>query len=95
MIVANDRDLNYHLMHPGGESYPGDPNAAFCLDGVYHLHYILKHPFVDHDSFSFIKRHQPGHVALGLADDEISALVHRPRHVQRRFGPVSECSLSF
>ena len=33
--------LNYHLMHPGGESTPGDPNAAFYLDGIYHLHYIL------------------------------------------------------
>ena len=33
---------------------PGDPNAAFYLDGVYHLHYILKHPFKGGDSFSFI-----------------------------------------
>ncbi len=46
--------LHYHLMHPGGASIPGDPNAAFCLDGVYHLHYILKHPFAGKDSFSFI-----------------------------------------
>ena len=37
--------LNFHLMHPGGESSPGDPNAAFYLDGVYHLHYILTHPW--------------------------------------------------
>ena len=28
--------LNYHLMHPGGDSAPGDPNVAFYLDGVYH-----------------------------------------------------------
>lgn len=34
--------LNYHLMHPGDESAPGDPNAAFYIDGVYHLHYILQ-----------------------------------------------------
>ena len=34
--------LNYHLMHPGGPSGPGDPNAAFHLDGTYHLHYIFK-----------------------------------------------------
>ena len=39
--------LNYHLMHPGGESLPGDPNAAYFLDGVYHLHYILQHPWKD------------------------------------------------
>lgn len=37
--------LNYHLMHPGGDSKPGDPNAAFHLDGTYHLHYILSHPW--------------------------------------------------
>jgi hypothetical protein len=35
--------LNYHLMHPGGPSGPGDPNASFCLDGTYHLYYILRH----------------------------------------------------
>ena len=40
-----DMTLNYHLMHPGGESLPGDPNAAFHIDGVYHLHYILNHPW--------------------------------------------------
>ena len=49
-----DMTLNYHLMHPGGDSSPGDPNAAFCLDGVYHLHYILKHPWKDGYSFSFV-----------------------------------------
>ena len=46
--------LNYHLMHPGGESLPGDPNAAYCLDGIYHLHYILQHPWKDRRSFSFV-----------------------------------------
>jgi sucrose-6-phosphate hydrolase SacC (GH32 family) len=54
-----DWTLNYHLMHPGGESLPGDPNAAFFLDGVYHLHYILRHPWEGQDaerkeSFSFV-----------------------------------------
>jgi sucrose-6-phosphate hydrolase SacC (GH32 family) len=34
--------LNYHLMHPGGESAPNDPNVAFYIDGKYHMHYILK-----------------------------------------------------
>ena len=29
--------LNYHLMHPDSDSMPGDPNAAFYLDGTYHL----------------------------------------------------------
>lgn len=49
-----EHDLNYHLMHPGGESQPGDPNAAFFLDGVYHLHYIIRHPWKDGHSFSFV-----------------------------------------
>ncbi|MCF7854940.1 MAG: glycoside hydrolase family 32 protein [Candidatus Pacebacteria bacterium] len=49
-----DLTLNYHLMHPGGDSGPGDPNAAFALDGVYHLHYILRHPWRDGHSYSFI-----------------------------------------
>lgn len=47
--VADEMVLNYHLMHPGGDSLPGDPNAAFCRDGTYHLHYILS----DH-GFSFV-----------------------------------------
>jgi len=51
---VNGITLNYHLMHPGGDSKPGDPNAAFCLDGVYHLHYILHHPWQDDHSFSFV-----------------------------------------
>lgn len=46
--------LNYHLMHPGGDSMPGDPNAAFHLDGIYHLHYIIGHPRQDKKSYSFV-----------------------------------------
>ncbi|GEP42348.1 glycoside hydrolase family 32 protein [Brevifollis gellanilyticus] len=46
--------LNYHLMHPGGPSSPGDPNPAFYLDGVCHLHYILRHPWKNEESFSFV-----------------------------------------
>jgi sucrose-6-phosphate hydrolase SacC (GH32 family) len=46
--------LNYHLMHPGGLSAPGDPNAVFYLDNVYHLHYILQHQFRGKRSFSFV-----------------------------------------
>ena len=46
--------LNYHLMHPGGNSSPGDPNAAFYLDGTYHLHYILTHQWLGKKSFSFV-----------------------------------------
>jgi len=52
--AADEFVLNYHLMHPGGPSLPGDPNAAFCLDGVYHLHYILAHPWRGKTSFSFV-----------------------------------------
>ncbi|MCC6175863.1 MAG: glycoside hydrolase family 32 protein [Chloroflexi bacterium] len=50
----SDLTLNYHLMHPGGESAPGDPNAAFYLDGVYHLHYILTHHWQGERSYSFV-----------------------------------------
>lgn len=46
--------LNYHLMHPGGASMPGDPNPAFHVDGVCHLHYILRHPWQGGESFSFV-----------------------------------------
>ena len=55
-LHAADEDLalNYHLMHPGGDSLPGDPNAAFYLDGTYHLHYILAHPWKEKKSFSFV-----------------------------------------
>jgi len=53
-IVSDEMALNYHLMHPGGDSAPGDPNVAFCLDGTYHLHYILQHPWKGKRSFSFI-----------------------------------------
>lgn len=35
--------LNFHLMHPGGESRPADPNGAIYHEGNYHLHYILAH----------------------------------------------------
>jgi sucrose-6-phosphate hydrolase SacC (GH32 family) len=55
----DDLVLNYHLMHPGGASAPGDPNAAFYLDGTYHLHYILRHPFRGKDSFSFVHVSSP------------------------------------
>jgi len=54
VIVSDEMALNYHLMHPGGDSAPGDPNVAFCLDGTYHLHYILQHPFRGKRSFSFV-----------------------------------------
>jgi beta-fructofuranosidase len=52
--VPEELILNYHLMHPGGDSSPGDPNAAFYLDGVYHLHYILGHSWEGKRSFSFV-----------------------------------------
>ena len=51
--------LHYHLMHPGGPSAPADPNAAFYLEGVYHLHYILRHDFRGEDSFSFVHISSP------------------------------------
>ncbi|MHC4425902.1 MAG: glycoside hydrolase family 32 protein [Planctomycetota bacterium] len=52
--VPEEFILNYHLMHPGGDSAPGDPNPAFCLDGTYHLHYILRHQAKGGRSFSFV-----------------------------------------
>ena len=57
--AGDDFALNYHLMHPGGPSAPGDPNAAFCLDGVYHLHYILRHPYQGKNSFCFVHVSSP------------------------------------
>jgi len=55
LSFENDNSvLNYHLMHPGGPSAPGDPNAAFFLDGTCHLHYILRHPWKGKESFSFV-----------------------------------------
>ena len=57
--AASGYVLNYHLMHPGGPSAPADPNAAFHLAGTYHLHYILRHPFRDGDSFSFVHVSSP------------------------------------
>jgi len=53
-LRVKDMTLDYHLMYPGGDSAPGDPNAAFFLDGVYHLHYILAHPWQEKTSFSFV-----------------------------------------
>ena len=44
-IVTDELALNYHLMHPGDDSAPGDPNLAYYLDGTCHLHYILRHPW--------------------------------------------------
>jgi len=45
--------LNFHLMHPGGASRPADPNAAFHLDGTYHLHYILRHDWKGEEKRGF------------------------------------------
>ena len=52
--AADGMTLSYHLMHPGGDSEPGDPNAAFHLDGVCHLHYILRHQWRGQTSYSFV-----------------------------------------
>ncbi len=57
--VTDAWTLNYHLMHPGGDSVPGDPNAALCLDGSYHLHYILQHPWKGERSYSFVQVTSP------------------------------------
>ncbi|MEM9018336.1 MAG: glycoside hydrolase family 32 protein, partial [Verrucomicrobiota bacterium] len=53
-IAQDDLSLKFHLMHPGGLSAPGDPNAAFHLDGTAHLHYILRHDYNGKRSFSFV-----------------------------------------
>ena len=53
-IISDEMVLNYHLMHPGAASRPGDPNVAFYLEGKYHLHYILRHPWQDTHSFAFV-----------------------------------------
>ena len=46
-------------MYPGGDSAPGDPNAAFYLDGTYHLHNILRHPWRDKHSYAFVRVTSP------------------------------------
>ena len=73
-LHAADEDLalNYHLMHPGGDSLPGDPNAAFCLDGTYHLHDILAHPWKEKKSFAFVHVTSPDVTLNPVADDEIN-----------------------
>ena len=53
-MTSDPLDLNIHLMHPGGPSAPGDPNVAFHIDGIYHLHYIVKHNWRENASFSFM-----------------------------------------
>lgn len=59
-------------MHPGGDSEPGDPNAAFFLDGVCHLHYIINHPFdKGKHSWSFV------HVS---SNDMLHWTRHKTRH---------------
>lgn len=40
-------------MHPGGVGGVADPNAAFFLDGIYHLHYIMKSPWQGKISTSY------------------------------------------
>ncbi len=44
-----EKTLHYHLMHPGPSAMPGDPNPTYCINGVYHLHYIYN----DERGFSF------------------------------------------
>ena len=57
--VSDELALNFHLMHPGGDSIPGDPNVAFYLEGRYHLHYILQHPWKNDVSYSFVHISSP------------------------------------
>lgn len=57
--VTDAQALNYHLMHPGEDSSPGDPNAAFYLDGTYHLHYILRHSWRGEASYAFVRVTSP------------------------------------
>jgi sucrose-6-phosphate hydrolase SacC (GH32 family) len=52
--ITDELALNYHLMHPGEDSAPGDPNAAFYLDDTYHLHYILRLTWQNGNSFAFV-----------------------------------------
>lgn len=53
--VPAEKDVyHFHLQHPGGPSIPGDPNAAFYLDGVYHMHYIVRGRWEGKDGFGFI-----------------------------------------
>jgi len=49
---ADKEILNFHIMHPGGGGGTADPNAAFYLDGTYHLHYILAYPWKEKGKYS-------------------------------------------
>ena len=59
MQIYDETILNFHIQHPGGDSIPADPNAAFYLAGVYHLHYIVKHAWNKKDSYSFVHISSP------------------------------------
>ena len=60
--------LNFHLKHPGKGNEPSDPNAIFYINGIYHLHYILRHKWngTNHNkprnNFPFLHSHSFIHV---------------------------------
>ena len=56
LIKLKNIDLNFHLKHPGRGNEPGDPNAIFHLNGVYHLHYILRHKWngIKHNPHNYL-----------------------------------------
>ena len=71
--VSDELALNFHLMHPGEDSRPGDPNPAFSLDGVYHLHYILEH---DWDGSETRRRGDGRDVSFSFVHVTSSDLLH-------------------
>jgi hypothetical protein len=63
-------------MHSGDDSLPGDPNAAFDLDDVHQLHYMLAHPVGKKKrSFSFVYLTSPDTLYW------VCQTTLRPRHV--------------
>ncbi len=86
-----DYALNYHLMHPGDQSWPqdprlaftGDPNAGYQLDGTYHLHYIFKTSWKGQLSFAYAHVTSPDMLHWTWQPTKLTAFVYRPRHVQR------------
>ena len=60
--------LNFHLKHPRKGNEPSDPNAIFYINGIYHLHYILRHKWngTNHNkprnNFPFLHSHSFIHV---------------------------------
>ena len=81
-IVTDAQALNFHLMHPGEDSAPGDPNAVFYLDGALPSSLHPATYLARRDLVFFRSRDERGHAALALAYHKVAAILHWTWHVQ-------------